>query len=491
MKQIISTIFYIAATVFVAGCSKDEVKNISENDILIEVEAPQTDGWNTENIIGTRSEETNIAKQEGEDGLDMTVSTRRDYTETPTDKATTRWANMDDNTTFRVVAYKCNAAANISTTNYAGYGDYTLSGSTVKTTKSLALPVGTYTFICYSYGSAAAIAAFNNSSTSVSALNGQNFMTCIKSNITINITGSKYTLSNIVFKHHCARYRILTKAQTGRMGNITACSSTLTLPKKSGTYSFTNDTFVIQSGTGTANVTWNACNAMSVYSNFVYLLPQSSASITINLNLTIGGKAFTNKSITFSGLTFNVNGSFRSDVSFITTEGYIIGGAMWANGNLYKSSSTYLFYNSTEKYVGSLESGAFFRSNNLNPYPTAPSTSDWNEANDPCRKLKNEANKWRLPKETEMQQLINAGYKIDAKCNGVTGYLFGNILFLPYTGYIPDNYYVEGGVRGFFWTSPTSAYVFASDPNYANAIGYLPWSVFTLNYYGIRCVRNI
>ncbi len=489
MKQIITTIFYIAATVFVAGCSKDEVKNILENDILIEVKAPQTDGWSTENIIGTRSEETNIAKQEGEDGLDMTVSTQPDYTETPTDKATTRWVNMDDNTTFRVVAYKCTAAASISTANYAGYGDYTLSGSTVKDTKSLVLPMGTYTFICYSYGSSTAIAAFSNSSTSVSASNGQNFMTCVLPNITINNIGSKYTLSNIVFKHRCARYRIQAIAQSGRMGNITACSGTVTLPNYNATYTFVNDAFVTHATSAATNVTWSSPNAMNVYSNYVYLLPQSSVNITINLNPTIGQKAFTNKSITLTGLTFNANGSFRSDVSFMTTEGYIIGGAMWANGNLYKSGSSYLFYNSTESYVPSTESGAFFTCNNLNPYPdTTRPNSTWTEVNDPCRKLTSAPSKWRLPQSTEIDKLIASGYISNTTLNGVTGFKFGNVLFLPYSGYIPQqSQYTENGIRGLLWSTPGTVFIYTYNGN----MDLIQWSQFPQNCYGVRCVRNI
>lgn len=56
-----------------------------------------------------------------------------------TDEAATRWANMEDNITFRVIAYKSATATEISTANYAGYGDYKLLGSSVQTTKSLIL----------------------------------------------------------------------------------------------------------------------------------------------------------------------------------------------------------------------------------------------------------------------------------------------------------------------------------------------------------------
>lgn len=257
----------------------------------------------------------------------MEISTLHDNgaTGTAEGEATTRWANMDDNIVFRVVAYKSATAAGISTSNYAGYGDYKLSGSIVQTVKSLVVPVGTYTFIFYSYGNSNAIAAFTNGSASVPATNGQNFMTYVKSGVVINNIGSRYTLSGIVFKHHCARYRVQAIAQAGRMGTITACAGTVTLPKHNATYTFTNGTFTIQATTGSINLTWDNPNAMSVYSGYIYLLPQTSASVTVKLNLTIGGKAFSNKSVTLSGLTMAANNTYYSNVSFTTTEGYIVG----------------------------------------------------------------------------------------------------------------------------------------------------------------------
>lgn len=100
-------------------------------------------------------------------------------------------------------------------------------------------------------------------------------MTYVKAGVAINNIGSTYTLGNIVFKHHCARYRVQAIAQAGRMGAITACAGTVTLPRHNATYSFTNNTLTAQDGSGTINVTWNSPNAMSVYSNYTYLLPQA------------------------------------------------------------------------------------------------------------------------------------------------------------------------------------------------------------------------
>ena len=342
-------LFHISVVLLIIGCGKyeDSIENPSPNNILVEVEAPQTNGWSTEEIAGTRSGITKTVKQKGEYDLNMEVSTLYYPAGYATDEAATRWTSMEDDITFRVIAYKSATATEISTANYAGYGDYKLSGSSVQTTKSLILPMGTYTFIVYSYGNSSAITTFTNSSTSVPVTNGQNFMTYVKAGVVINNTGSKYTLSNIVFKHHCARYRVQAIAQAERMGIITACTGTVTLPKHNATYSFTNNALTAQTGSGTINITWSSPNAMSVYSNYTYLLPQASASVTVKLNITIGAKGFTNRSATLSGLTFSANNTYYSNISFSTTEGYIVGGVIWANGNLYKSNGQYLFYNST------------------------------------------------------------------------------------------------------------------------------------------------
>ena len=199
---------------------EEETENVFSDGILIEVEAPQTNGWSTEEITGTRSGREKAIEVKGKDGLDMEISTLHDNGSTGTTEgeATTRWANMDDNIVFRVVAYKSATAAGISTSNYAGYGDYKLSGSTVQTVKSLVVPAGTYTFIFYSYGNSNAIAAFTNGSVSVSATNGQNFMTYVKPGVVINNIGSRYTLSGIVFKHHCARYRVQSNSSVRKNG---------------------------------------------------------------------------------------------------------------------------------------------------------------------------------------------------------------------------------------------------------------------------------
>ena len=146
-------LFHISVVLLIIGCGKyeDSIENPSPNNILVEVEAPQTNGWSTEEIAGTRSGITKTVKQKGEYDLNMEVSTLYYPAGYATDEAATRWTSMEDDITFRVIAYKSATATEISTANYAGYGDYKLSGSSVQTTKSLSMLFPTQQHQWYSY----------------------------------------------------------------------------------------------------------------------------------------------------------------------------------------------------------------------------------------------------------------------------------------------------------------------------------------------------
>jgi len=69
-------VFHISVVLLITGCGKDEegIENRSPNGILIEVEAPQTNGWSTEEVTGTRSGMAKTVRQKGEYGVDMEVS---------------------------------------------------------------------------------------------------------------------------------------------------------------------------------------------------------------------------------------------------------------------------------------------------------------------------------------------------------------------------------------------------------------------------------
>lgn len=64
---------------------------------------------------------------------------------------------------------------------------------------------------------------------------------------------------------------------------------------------------------------------------------------------------------------------------------------------------------------------------------------------------------WRMPTETEIQELINNCDKVWTTLNGVNGYLFvgtnGNSIFLPAAGYHYENSPYDAGSGGYYWSS--------------------------------------
>mgnify|MGYP000208211729 CR=1 FL=1 len=76
MAKIISYTIFIL--LFVTGCSTDETEYFPEDNVLVEVKAPQTDGWSTKDYINTRnySEKTTVRKEE--DGLNIKIHTLPD-----------------------------------------------------------------------------------------------------------------------------------------------------------------------------------------------------------------------------------------------------------------------------------------------------------------------------------------------------------------------------------------------------------------------------
>lgn len=498
-RNIISIVFFLIA---LAGCDKggkdeESIGNVADK-VRIEVEAPQTDDWASGEIADTRaSKSTDAVLNDKSSGLDMQLHTTGDASlaDASTRSATTRWTNLDTNVRFRVVAYKCATTAAISTTNYAGYGDYQLLSTSVSTITPLILTPGIYTFVCYSYGKSDAMSSFDSQKAAISVSNGDDFMVCLKPGITISTYSSQFTLDNIVFQHQCVRYRITASAQSERMKNITACSATLTLPASTASYSFNSNTMTPGTTSGTSSMTWSSPNGMSVTSNYVYLLPQSSKNITISTNLTIGGKAFSNTIMALSNQTFNSNSTYKTTISFSTTEGYILGGTFWASGNLYYRNGAYSIYSSSLDFSGKTNSGEYWGWNMLTPDVTTTSKT-WDDSRDPCRQVA-PAGRWRLPTNNEAQALINTGYV----CQCEVGITFGGILILPYAGQVS----LLSGILGLLGLKTYGCYWVKGLSDSSLNYGYLNFTnglltglsvdinysyLMNYNLMSIRCVRQ-
>ena len=136
-------------------------------------------------------------------------------------------------------------------------------------------------------------------------------------------------------------------------------------------------------------------------------------------------------------MTFTANNTYYSSIDFSTEQGYIVGGVIWANGNLYYENNEYKFFPNTEDFIGGTNTGEIFYYNALLPYPsfTTDPVKTWNPANDPCSKIA-PANTWRTPSSKDFTKLQEAGYTIDAASGSKKGFKFGNTLFLPYCGYL-------------------------------------------------------
>lgn len=454
MKRTINNIIFLITVFYIAGCSTDEADKSFPDGILIDVKMPLIDGWNTKINNYTRNDATIKKSEKEENGFNIVIGTGVDTISTGLNNTTTRWTNIDDNTTFRVIAYDCNSASDISTSNYKGYGDYRLlSGNTVETIKSLVLPTGTYTFVCYSYGDSSIMEPFSNTSTNTIATNGQNFMTCIKQGITINnIIGSKYLLDNVIFIHRCARYVISIEAQEGRISNVTACSGTLTLPNKSATYSFETDAFITTDSTPyELLLTWNNPNDISVRSNYTYVIPFTSRNVEIKLNSTVGGRLFSNKAFSFTNQTFNSGTAYCSHISFKITEGYLVGGTVWAPGNLYYDGTNFKNYTNTLEY-SSDRSIAYWHWGALYPgvLNSGYTVFVWDE-NDPCKRV-NPVGTWRLPSTDNFRSLIEKEPIRYETLNDEVVVVFGNTLLLPTPGIFVYDMSSEPKLRGSYWS---------------------------------------
>jgi uncharacterized protein (TIGR02145 family) len=146
-----------------------------------------------------------------------------------------------------------------------------------------------------------------------------------------------------------------------------------------------------------------------------------------------------------------------------TDPGAIINNVRWATRNVNTPGTFTVSSESTGKYYQwNRRTGWDATASSING--STPSGTNWSQTNDPC------PDGWRLPTKSELQSLINAGYRWTI-IKGVSGALFGvapNQIFLPASGLIvgvlSDGELEEAGEVGNYWSS-------TQDQNYTgNAI---------------------
>lgn len=94
---------------------------------------------------------------------------------------------------------------------------------------------------------------------------------------------------------------------------------------------------------------------------------------------------------------------------------------------------------------------------------------------------------WRMPTETEWQELWDNTTSTWTTQNGVNGRIFtaqnGNSLFLPAAGYFDGDEASNGGVIGSYWASSTAS----GYPHYAEAVYFLNDLDLSGLYPNVRC----
>ncbi|MCD8184655.1 MAG: hypothetical protein LUE99_18050 [Bacteroides sp.] len=343
--------FKIAAFLLIGvlpGCQEEErpgdIITLSSKDITIQISDVSIgpgNGWEAVNTKGADSEVSTSPHQSNENGLDMDIATSL------SPEPQTRAARVFASSNLRVVAYRCTSISAITTASFAGYGDYTADASgNLTVTTSLSLPPGIYSFVLFSYGSAALL-AFDRNSVTATVTSGQDFLSGTKANVTISANYGKYfQLTGLTLTRRISGFYITLQAQSGRMDNISAVAATLTVPAQA-IYSFTTDKLANGSGSTTISTAWGLteANKMRVKSGYIRVLPQASVSIPVTFTqLTIGDASFAGTTATIASQTFQGNDCTYESVINLTTSGYIMGGALWATGNLYYSGGAFYIY---------------------------------------------------------------------------------------------------------------------------------------------------
>ena len=388
------------------------------------------------------------------------------------------------NVRFRLLAYK----NSISTANYAGQCDYLTNGTGVAAaqTATLKLKAGNYVFVCYSYGTNAALATFNGASAStLSIQNGQDFMTWKSAavSVTPNAAG-QYSLSGITFTRLCPQLEICVQSTGFSNNNVTSCAATVSgLSDTPANWTIGAADISTTGTSGSVNITWPAINSATVYSNKTIILPASNRQVTVKLT-TLRANNNTNYdnkvSVKTAARQFVKGGNYRITLK-VETNSIPACNYNWAKANL-KSSG--VFESSQTAY------GGYFGWNTTNTGYGSTGGYPYKVENDPCYQVAPKGT-WYTPSKAQLKDLsvCNVG-------SWENGRYFGNrAVFLIAGGYRNVN------VNQIFDVGKTVKYWSREDVS--NALGYAYYlytsgtssptvsSTEYKNGFLIRCVKGM
>lgn len=385
------------------------------------------------------------------------------------------------NVRFRLLAYK----NSISAANYAGQCDYLTNGSGVAAaqTTTMKLKAGNYVFVCYSYGTNAALAAFNGASaTTISVANGQDFMTWKSATVSVtpNAAG-QYSLSGITFTRMCSQLEICVQA-TGfpSSNNVTSCAATVSgLSNTPANWSIGAADISTTGTSGSVNITWPGINSATVYSNKAIILPASNRQVTVKLT-TLRANNNTNYdnkvSVTTAARQFVKGGYYRITLK-VEPNSIPACSYNWAKANL-KSSG--VFESSQTAY------GGYFGWNTTSTVAGKYNSGNYSTANDPCYQVA-PVGTWYTPSQDQLNNLLNCN-----RSGWENGWYFASrAIFLPAAGFRYSNGTMDSvGKNGNYWSrSPSGSYGYRLYFSNSGSIYIDDYN----RYYGqsVRCVKGM
>ena len=483
------------ASGFLFGCGSDdtavyEANNYNNPSVPVSISVSGADWFSDES--STRSGSSSIEKVivPMDNGYSLCATLE------PAVESQTRATAVVAGVRYRVVAYRNGV---VSAANYVNHADYEVGGASGQ----LLLPVNcTYTLVCYSYGSAAALPAFDKNSTDIAVTSSNDMLYC-KKDITVTDVNTSFS---ILFSHLFSKVTVIADASVDGY-NVTACTGSLS-PNYSATASLVDGSLV--KGTSTAKtLSWPSLGTPIATSTATTVYTAGETVTLTFATLSIASSPvtnLTNKSITFTGKTMAQGKSYTLRVTAKQAPGIVVPGinVYWAKGNVRSldSGATFSFYPNQYDYSGVWNGGDYFCWNTLNPLSltSSNSTATYNSATDPCRKVA-PAGTWRTPTKAEQDALIAAG-SAWGQYNGINGRFFGTTtvpaeadkskyVFMPAAGYRTNgstamNYV---GADGYYWSAtpggPTNAYYLFFSSTLANTFNTNRDSGYT-----VRCVSD-
>lgn len=353
----VAGLFLFASLLFCASCDRDELSSANAGKesgelIPVKVSVGGINGFSNgeQPVTRANAQLQNIAIPFNDD-YKLQVNFQPLESAPRTRAAATP---LKDGVKFRVLAY----LQSIGTDRFKAYADYEVqAGGTVLNLLdgSLDLPSGTYKFVCYSYNTSDALPAFNGSTElEVTGIgSGTDFLRTI---VTQKVEGDGVTL-NINFDHFCSSLNVKVDASGIDGAIITDCSATLSgLKKSTASWDVSTATLNVSPGDIPNNLSfaWDSPSESVIESDAQIVMPTTNADLKLEFpSITIGGKTYTDKSVSLPKVQLIQGTSYTCTVNFVPEGIGLNPGDSTANCYIVLESNTKYYFDATKRGNGS------------------------------------------------------------------------------------------------------------------------------------------